>query len=120
MIHIPTAPTALHRFAQSQFEGIQHAALLLGGRPWLRRTQSLLRALQGPAELTARIEHEAHALLALLALEHSGDPHSDEAKFSATVDPSSPDLEDLCLLAEALREALAETQIDSAVEAGHV
>ncbi|WP_370160712.1 hypothetical protein [Limimaricola soesokkakensis] len=66
------------------------------------------------------MEREAHALLALLALEHSDDPHSDDGEISTTLDPTSPDLNDLCLLAEALSEALAEIQNGSAVEADHV
>ena len=45
MFDIPIRPTCVHHFVEENAEALQNAALLLGGRPWLKRVQCLFDTL---------------------------------------------------------------------------
>ena len=102
--------TRLHVFAADNQEGLQNAALLLGGRPWLRRCQRLLQDLGQPGPVTSRMRREAEAIHALLTLQYGHDPESDEAEYFCTVDPMDPCVEEICLLADGLSDCIEEEQ----------
>ncbi|PSK80685.1 hypothetical protein CLV79_12027 [Limimaricola soesokkakensis] len=108
MFDIPMPATALHRFAQEHYEPIQNAALLLGGRSWLRRVQRLLDHLQFTSTVTDHVRREAAALLELLTLEHVHDVLRLEAAYFADLDPADPHVEEICLLTDHLSDALDE------------
>ena len=99
-------PSALHRFAWQYDVALQNAAWCLGGQPWLLRAQRLLDDLRQPVPLTRRTARDAKALLGLLRLEHVHDDGRIEAECFAAIDPTSPHVEDICLLSEALKDAL--------------
>jgi len=110
--------TALHRFAQEHYEPIQNAALLLGGRPWLRRVQRLLDHLQFTSTVTGHVRREATALLELFTLEHVHDELRPEAAYFAEIDPADPHVEEICLLTDRLSDALDEWATQRATATG--
>jgi len=88
MIHpLTPAHAALLEFLGTHREALQNAALLLGGRPGLRRTQRLLDEWSTQPTLTRRLCRELKALHALLSLEHVDDPERPEAGHFALIDP---------------------------------
>lgn len=108
MFDIPYgAASALHIFADDNMEGLQNAALLLGGQPWLKRTQRLMDDLRSSAVVTRRLHREVVALHELLSLEHVHDDNRPEAGFFAELDPGQPYVEEICLLADGLADAIA-------------
>ncbi len=96
----------LREFATLHCEALQNAALLLGCKPALRRTQALLDDISEAPRLTNRIRRELAALHALLSLQHVHDPDRIESACFADIDPVSTVVEDLCLLAETLQDVL--------------
>lgn len=93
-------------------EELQHAALLLGGRAALARTQRLLATLRMATKATTRLERELDALMSLLALDAVHDVESDEAECFAAISPSDPVVADICVLTDELR-ALLDRQADA-------
>lgn len=104
----PTTP--LHLFFEEHSQGLQNAALLLGGKPYLRRTQLLIDDLRHETTLTRRIECEVVALYELLTLEHVHDIDRPEAAYFALLDPAMSHVEEICLLTEGLENAAAESR----------
>ena len=109
MFDLHTEKTALHHFAEANSDGLQNAALLLGGRPWLRRAQRLIDDLR-TGYRSRRCLNEARALLGLLCLEHVHDLERPESGYFAELDPAMPYIEDICLLSEGLEAAIGETR----------
>lgn len=109
MFDLHSENTALHHFAEANSDGLQNAALLLGGRPWLRRAQRFIDELQN-GRPSRRCLNEAHALLDLLRLEHVHDLERPESGYFAELDPAMPYIEDICLLSEGLEAAIGETR----------
>lgn len=110
MFDIPYgAASALHIFAHDNMEGLQNAALLLGGRPWLTRTQRLMEDLRASPVTSRRVQREVIALHALLSLDHVHDEDRPEAGYFADLDPEQPYVEEICLLADGLTDAIAAT-----------
>ncbi|WP_432257098.1 hypothetical protein [Limimaricola sp. AA108-03] len=120
MFDTPIPPSALHRFALQYDLALQNAAWCLGGQPWLLRAQRLLDDLGRPVPLTRRMARDAQALLGLLRQEHVHDDGRIEAACFAAIDPIAPQVEEICLLAEALKEALNAAQAQQETEACHV
>jgi hypothetical protein len=106
MFDFPRQPTRLHTFLGEHAEGLQNAALMLGGRPWLRRLQGLMDDVSEESRITLRISRELKELRALLHLEHVHDIDCPEAAYFAELDPTEPYVEEICLLADGLDEAL--------------
>ncbi|WP_417525759.1 hypothetical protein [Marinovum sp.] len=113
MFDTPFMSTQLHAFAAENQEALQHAAYLLGGRPWLRRSQRLLDDLAQQGPVTSRMRREARALHRLLSLDFGHDPESPEAEFFAVLDPMDPQVEEICLLTEALGAAVEAVEVKS-------
>ncbi|WP_417524081.1 hypothetical protein [Marinovum sp.] len=108
MFDIPTRPTCLHHYVEKHAEALQNAALLLGGRPALKQVQSLFETLRTEHSLHGRAGRDVSALHDLLSLAHVHDPSRPEAAYFAALDPASPHVEEICLLADELREAFEE------------
>ncbi|WP_216823237.1 hypothetical protein [Limimaricola cinnabarinus] len=113
MFDIPMAPTALHLFIETNHQSLQNAALLLGGRPWLRRVQGLIDQLQLGAPLSKKLRNDVFALYELLTLEHVHDDDRPECGYFAELDPTAPYVEDICLLADELMDALVLAAADA-------
>lgn len=114
------AQTALHHFVEVHDEALQNASLLLGGQPALTRTQSVLDDIRNQPVLTRRIIRGIAALHDLLTLRHVGDPDRDESEYFARLDPALSQVEEICLLADGLADALAETVAGDAVRGGRL
>ncbi|MFG6660449.1 hypothetical protein [Sulfitobacter sp. 915] len=108
MFDIPTRSTCVHHFVEENAEALQNAALLLGGRPWLKRVQCLFETLWTENSLHGRAGRDVAALHDLLSLAHVHDPSRPEAAYFAALDPVSPQVEEICLLANDLRQAFEE------------
>ncbi|SIT00613.1 hypothetical protein SAMN05421759_109131 [Roseivivax lentus] len=106
MFDFQRQPTRLKSFLAENGEGLQIAALLLGGRPWLRRVQRLIDDASSDLRVTRRMARELRELQALLHLEHVHDPERAEAGHFAELDPAAPYVEEICLMADTLDDAL--------------
>ncbi len=100
--------TAVHLFVQDHSEGIQNAALLLGGRPELRRAMRVNDDLSMAPQIASRTLRDIDALLDLLTLQHVHDEQRPEAAYFAMLDPAQPYVEEICLLADGLNKAIGE------------
>ena len=108
MFDFPQSGTALNRFAQTHDQSVQHAALLLGGSPWLRRAQRLLQDLGQSQPVQRRTIREAAALLSLFRLENVHVEDSIDETCFAELDPEGPYVEEICLLTDTLADALSD------------
>lgn len=108
MFDIATRPTCLHHFVEENAEALQNAALLLGGPPWLKHVECLFETLWTLNSPRGRAGRDVAALHDLLSLAHVHDPSRPEAAYFAALDPASPQIEEICLLADELRQAFEE------------
>lgn len=113
MFDIPTASTALHHFVARHSEALQNAAMLLGGLPWLRRVQATIERLQYGASVGCVRSSDFQALHELLTLHHVHDAQRPEAAYFARLDPAAPYVEDICVLADELQEAINATEFST-------
>jgi hypothetical protein len=104
-----TAATPLHLFVQNHRQGLWHAAGLLGGNGGQRLADEFITALAARPGLSPRAIHLLKRLLRLLSLEDVALPDSVEAASFAAIDPADPAVEEICLLVDGLREAVAQT-----------
>jgi hypothetical protein len=112
MFDAPAPLTEIHRFFQDNAEAAQNASLLLGGRPWLRRVQRLINDLALPVPVTRRNRIEIKKLHKLLTLQYVTDFDSPEASYFDLLDPAGPEIEEICLLTEALANAASASGIE--------
>ncbi len=119
MFHHTISPAYvdLQAFLRLHRDGLQNAALLLGGSPALRRTQRLLDEIGTQPRLTRRLHRELKALHALLSLEHVNDLDREEAGHFALIDPEWCDIAEICLLDEALIDCLDRLEAEAATRA---
>ncbi|RBW49599.1 hypothetical protein DS909_22160 [Phaeobacter gallaeciensis] len=101
---ISPAIRALFLFLSQNYEGLQNAALVLGGGMALRRVQHLLDHLSSTHDLTRRARHDLIALRELFTLEYVGDPERLETALFAEIDPTDPMVEDICWLTDQLED----------------
>lgn len=94
-------------FFQHHGEACQNAALLLGGPPALQRARALIADIAAADRPNRRLRRELAALHALLTLENAADLDRAESHYFSEIDPSSPEVEDICRLSDALENALA-------------
>lgn len=106
--------TAIHRFVELHDEALQNASLLLGGARGLRAAQSIIDDVRSQPRLTRRAIRELRQMHGLLSLEHVHDPDRAEAGYFAVLDPAACYVEDICLLADGLAQALEETVVEPA------
>ena len=86
MFDIATRPTCLHHFVEEHAEALQNAALVLGGRPWLKQVQCLFETLWTGNSLRGRAGRDVAALHDLLSLAHVHDPCRPEAAYFAALE----------------------------------
>ena len=78
----------------------------------MRRTTWLIESILDARSISRRLRREIIGLHRLLSLQCVDDNESDEAACFADIDPASPIVEDICILADMLwfhLSALAET-----------
>lgn len=105
-MHTPISPAirALFLFLSQNSEGLQNAALVLGGGLALRRVQYLLDHLGTTRELNRRARLDLVALHELFSLKNVGDPERLETALFAEIDPMDPKVEDICWLTDQLED----------------
>lgn len=109
IIHHEPATDALHAlrlFVEGHREGLWHAARLLGGYDGAALVEDLAARLRDDDGIRLSTLRCAHAVHALLTLRNVGDPGRVESGFFAVIDPADPVVEDICLLADGLDDAL--------------
>jgi hypothetical protein len=108
-----TDPNAsLRRFAEARRDALFHAGERLGGRRGTRLVLDALDGLSSEFVLSRRTRDRFVSLLDLLSLEHVHDETREEAFRFACIDPCDPIVEEICLLADELRAALARWAVD--------
>lgn len=105
-----TAPSSaldgLRAYLGEHHGGLLNAAALLGGQPGIRSAQSVLDDFETPGTPPRRTMRALDDLLDLLMLENVHDPDRIEAAHFAMLDPASPIVEEICLLADGLDDVL--------------
>jgi len=99
---------AVRTFIAAHADALLHASRLLGGPPARRRYEALIDEIRDDARLTRRMRQGLVDLHALLTLQHVADPGRIETACCAEIDPADPVVEDICCLADALWDLLAE------------
>lgn len=102
----------LRRFFEGHRQCIESAAELLGGERGAKLARELAEELSCGAAVSRRCRRRLDDLLELLTLEHVGDPDRKEADYFARIDPSSPAVEEICLLTDLFRDALDQAALD--------
>ena len=110
----------VREFLAEHGEALANAAGLLGGNSAVGRVVTLLEALSASRRLTRAHYRQLRALHDLLSLQHVGDPDRIESALFAEFDPWSPEIEEICLLTDALEDLLrqvGEPEVPLRVEA---
>ncbi|MEE4210707.1 MAG: hypothetical protein V2I43_15755 [Parvularcula sp.] len=103
---MPSATHDLRAFVHENLDALLNAAALLGGRPGLRLAQAVSDGLRDVGAPSRRTMEALDDLLDLLMLEHVHDTDRIEAGRFVLIDPASPIVEEICLLADGLDDAL--------------
>ncbi len=106
----------LQSFLWDNFERLQNASLLLGGRPALSATKSLIADICSKPELTHRDQIGLVRLHKLLTLEYVHDFDRPESAYFAVIDPAEPYIEEICLLADQLADRMTAVAQASGIE----
>ncbi|WP_417743702.1 hypothetical protein [Salipiger sp.] len=101
------AKPVLSLFAASHL-AIWHAVRLLGGYEAARLVDRCVGALERDNALSHRVQIMLAQILDILSLEDVHDPNQPYMGYFAAIDPSDPVVEEICLLTDALRDALDE------------
>lgn len=104
----PAGATAatLHTFVAEHRAGLWHAARLLGGYEGAALVEDLAARLANDDDMSDCTRRRARAVLALLTLKNVGNPDRVESGYFAVIDPADPAVEEICLLADGLGDAL--------------
>ena len=105
-------PSPLHGFVTRGHDALQHAADLLGGSEGRRLVHELASALEHRMVVTPRARRLAERLHDLLTLQNVHDETGVEAMLFSRIDPADPVVEQVCMLADGLGDALSATGID--------
>jgi hypothetical protein len=98
----PPALADLQIYFTDHHAALRCAAALLGGNDAARRADRLSLAVCEARTETRRLRHELNWFIGLLTLRHVDDFDRLEAECFARIDPASPFVEKICLLAEEL------------------
>ncbi|WP_223428993.1 hypothetical protein [Tateyamaria pelophila] len=98
--------TGLRAYLGDHRDTLLNSAALLGGQPGVRLAQSVLDGFDILGTPTRRTMRALDDLLDLLMLEHVHDPERIEAAHFVMIDPASPIVEEICLLADDLDDML--------------
>ena len=96
-------------FVQDHCDALLDAAALLAGRRGARLAQSVIDGVTEKSASARRSMQDLGNLLDILMLEHVHDIGSEEAARFAAIDPCDPCVEEICLLADGLRDAMDAT-----------
>jgi hypothetical protein len=96
-------------YFSAHYEGLWHAARLLGGYESARLVDRCQDLLLLDGRLTSRTRLMLGQILAVLALETVDDPASPHMGYFAVIDPLDPVVEEICVLTDGLRDALERT-----------
>ncbi|WP_334061618.1 hypothetical protein [Limimaricola cinnabarinus] len=94
-------------FVSRNYEGLWHAARLLGGYESARLVDRCAELLAQDQCVSQRTRVMLDQILATLSLEHVHDENLPYMGFFAVIDPCDPAVEEICLLTDGLRQALA-------------
>lgn len=97
----------IHRFFDEHHEALRNAARLLGGSAAINLVDKLIDALSSSHDLSCRTIKHLYDLEDLLALENVGDPDCVETGYFAAIDILDPVVDEICLLTDSLRSAIA-------------
>ena len=103
----------LRSFAGENADALACAAALLGASPGVRNALSALDGLANQGRPTARTMRALDALVDLLMLKNVHEPHRIEAACFAALDPAEPVVEEICILADGLVNALGAYRKDA-------
>lgn len=104
------AGTPVAEYIAHHEAALWHAARLLGGYERAKLVDRLAEALRQSPRLNSRIRTMLDQVVALLALGHAHDPDRPETGFFAIIDPSDPAVDEICLLVDGLRDAIARSE----------
>lgn len=96
----------LRHLFHEQRGAFSSAARLLVGSQGARIVGEIVDSLQHAEPLSGRALFAIRRLLGILSLEHVHDHDGPDAALFASIDPTVPVVEDICLLADALRDAI--------------
>lgn len=102
----PAAP--VRRFVVDHRDALWKAARLLGGHEAARKVATLADALAVEPRPTRITTRRLRDLQNLVTLRNVHDPERVEMGCSAVIDPADPVVEEICLLADGLSEALGD------------
>ena len=97
----------IHGFFEEHRDALRNAARLLGGREGINLVDEIVDALSGEHDLPRRTIEFLHDLDDLLSLEHVGDSDRTESGYFAAIDIYDPIVDEICLLTDGLRTAIA-------------
>ena len=98
-------PDPLVSFFECHLDGLGNAAALLGGRAGADLVRDLAERFSRPGERSRGTERQLDRLEALLSLEHVHCEDTVEESAFASIDPTNPFIEEICLLVDGLRDA---------------
>ena len=99
-------------FVEEHSNALRQAAELLAGRKGAKLAVRIAEDLFDAKCVSRRCRRDLEDLLDILALENVDDSDREEAARFAAIDPASPVVEEICLLTDGLRDALALTDTE--------
>lgn len=108
--HDANSPARL--FVEEHQDALAQAAERLAGRRGALLVADLVDRLGSETHLSRATHAGLHQLLDVLSLERVHDPDREESVLFADVEPTDPVVEEICLLTDQLRDALAEADLD--------
>ncbi|MCF3595012.1 hypothetical protein LZG00_13510 [Rhodobacteraceae bacterium LMO-12] len=102
----PNRDIGLCRFLSEHSEDLANSAALLAGGKGACIVREILDGLANQMAITRRLRTRMFDLLDILTLRNVHDDNRVEAACFAMIDPSEPMVDDICLLADGLDDAL--------------
>lgn len=112
MFETPQPATALHRFAETHYLAMQHAAFLLGGAAALRKAQILLDDLYRGGAVARQMLRDVDMLQALFAQRAALEAEGPWSAPRPVPDLGEMHTADIALLVEALDDAIVGTRCE--------
>jgi hypothetical protein len=106
-ITAPSAVQNLRTYVSDHRAALLNAAALIGGQYGVRLARAVVDGLDDDEVLSRRSLTALDDLLDLLMLENVDDLDSIVSAHFATIDPSNPVVEEICLLADGLSDVTA-------------